>query len=432
MGKTSKANKSVNLSLKNTMITAEMSTKIEEVDYMYYRVDEGILPPPDAYFFEPDEDDIMLSKDDKNWQRLIFAEDDEYRDFEEEKYEELEDYMDKNNIIIPSNVCKSDIRRFLQANHYKPNKTVEDLLAHLEWRKQTLPIILTSDQKMFLDEGLFYIHGRDRSYRPLCVFDPRIIIGKTADRDEVIMIVHFVFNYMMTNMLIPGKIENWTCLLDLSNLSINQLPKKWLTAFIKSCQANYKCRGVKSFVLNASWGIRAVWRVAQVFVDSKVKQKIGFYDSSSPDDLVKMFHPSQLEKKFGGEADNLDVYWPPHEISKEYGVEPDKIIKPKTVEYDDSADVDIDDEEDSIHCSHQLNSSLILSDSIVMKNKLNPIKIAEIKVEDVKVSLEDAESPLKISRKSNPIVLENSPNGKRYIYKFIMLLMSLKISFTYL
>lgn len=222
------------IALRNTMLTAEMSTKVDESDYIYYKVEDGVRPPKDSYYFEPDEDDIMLDRDNKNWQRLIFPEDGEYNDHEETVYEEFKDYVKENNIMLPSVVGKAASMRFLQANHYKVKKTVEDLLNHLEWRRTTLPIILTTDQKRFLDEGLFYVHGRDRSYRPLNIFDPRVIIGKEADRDEVIMIVHFVFQYIIENMLIPGKVENWISLMDLSNLSINQLPKKWLTAFIKS------------------------------------------------------------------------------------------------------------------------------------------------------------------------------------------------------
>lgn len=243
------------LQIKQTFLTAEMSTKVDEEDYIYYKVEEGVRPPPDVAYFEPSEDDIMLDKDLSSWQRLIFPEHGEYRQEEESSYKEFCDYVKDNNLILPSNVGKSVAIRFLQANHYKVKKTVEDLLAHLDWRKATLPIYLTTVQKQFLDEGLFYIHGRDRLFRPLNIFDPRVIIGKKADQEEVLMMVHFVFHYLIENMLVPGKVENWISLLDLSGLSINELPKKWLTGFIKSCQANYKCRGAKSFVLNASWGI---------------------------------------------------------------------------------------------------------------------------------------------------------------------------------
>jgi hypothetical protein len=373
------------IAIGQTILTQEMSTKVDEEDYIYYKVEDGVRPPKDSYHFEPSEEDMVLSPGTKHWQRLIFPEQKGYYEYEEEIYQQFQEHVEEQGLVLPPNVTKSAAIRFLQANHYKVKKAVDDILSHLEWRKTTLPIILTSTQKLFLDEGLFYVHGRDRNYRPLNVFDPRVIIGKTADRDEVIMIVHFVFQYIIDNMLIPGKVENWISLMDLSNLSISQLPKKWLTSFIKSCQANYKCRGVKSFVLNASWGIRAVWKMASPFVDSKVKQKISFQDGNKCEELVDMFHPSQLEKKFGGEAPNLDVYWPPHEVSKEYGVDQSKINRP---EYDGSADLHLDDEGDSVFDLGENESPGILRNSITFNNKLNPQSRKPVKVEEIKLDEE--------------------------------------------
>lgn len=381
--KAASSSKKNKIQLASTFITAEMSTKIEEADYAYYVVNEGVRPPPDALYYVPSEDDIILNKDDKSWQRLIFPEDGDYRDYEEELYEKFEDYVDSRDIIIPNHVGKSLKLRFIQANHYKVEKAVEDLLTHLEWRRTNLPICLTTDQKRFLDEGLFYIHGRDKNFRPLNIFDPRVIIGKKADRDEVIMIVHFVLQFIIDNMFIPGKIENWVSIMDLSNLSINELPKQWLNSFIKSCQSNYKCRGVKSFILNASWGIRLVWKLVSPFVDAKVKQKMVFYDGPHCEEFINMFHPSQLEEKFGGTAPDLEVFWPPKEISKEYGVDPSKIQK-KTRRYDDSADADVNDDESISNMEQAANG--ILNDSLVFNHKFRnlnedtPVDVEEVKI----------------------------------------------------
>lgn len=413
-------NKNNNDSLpKSTMITAEMSTKIDEADYIYYQIDEGILPPPDAYYFVPDEEDVVLQAKTKKWQRLIFPENVEYLEYEEKKYEELDDYIRENNIIIPSFVSKYDLLRFHQANHYKPNKTVEDLLTHLDWRVETLPIILTDLQKKFLDEGLFYLHGRDKNYRPLNIFDPRVIIGKKADRDEVIMIVHFVFQYIINNMFIPGKIENWVSLMDLNKIPLSKLPRKWLVAFIKSCQANYKCRGVQSFVLNASWGMMAIWKMASVFVDSKVKQKIGFFSTSNPRQLVDMFHPSQLEERFGGEAENLSVYWPPKEISKEYGVDPHKIVKPEGAPSVEISQTNLN-EEDVKQDNSQLQKAEMLGKSLMFKNKLGTGKVGQVELEDVKISIEDEKESKSVPENEKSIDhLKESQQGKINIKNFI-------------
>jgi hypothetical protein len=52
--------KKLAITLEQTFITPEMSTRVEEADYIYYRVDEGVRPPKDAHYFEPDEEDMVL------------------------------------------------------------------------------------------------------------------------------------------------------------------------------------------------------------------------------------------------------------------------------------------------------------------------------------------------------------------------------------
>ena len=43
-----------------------------------------------------------------------------------------------------------------------------------------------------------------------------------------------------------------------------------------------------------------------------------------------MIHPSQVEEKYGGTAENLTEYWPPKKISDEYGYDPNFIVETDT------------------------------------------------------------------------------------------------------
>ena len=43
--------------------------------------------------------------------------------------------------------------------------------------------------------------------------------------------------------------------------------------------------------------------------------------------MLEHIHPSQLEQKYGGDAENLEEYWPPKVISSEYGQDPDFIYE---------------------------------------------------------------------------------------------------------
>ena len=38
-----------------------------------------------------------------------------------------------------------------------------------------------------------------------------------------------------------------------------------------------------------------------------------------------MIHPKQLQQKYGGDAEDVTVFWPPYAPSNEYGIDSDKL-----------------------------------------------------------------------------------------------------------
>lgn len=87
------------------------------------------------------------------------------------------------------------------------------------------------------------------------------------------------------------------------------------------------------FVLNTTFGIKIAWKVIETFMAVHMKSKMMLSDKNTTDELVSMFHPSQLEEKFGGEAENTSVYWPPIMPSDDYGI--DKKLLASKSEYSD-------------------------------------------------------------------------------------------------
>lgn len=49
-----------------------------------------------------------------------------------------------------------------------------------------------------------------------------------------------------------------------------------------------------------------------MFIDEETKQKIVLAADGSPEALRQMFHPCQLEKRFGGDMPTPTHFWPPH------------------------------------------------------------------------------------------------------------------------
>mmetsp|Transcript_6476 Transcript_6476/g.7233 ORF Transcript_6476/g.7233 Transcript_6476/m.7233 type:complete len:179 (+) Transcript_6476:638-1174(+) len=95
-----------------------------------------------------------------------------------------------------------------------------------------------------------------------------------------------------------------------------------ILSFINSNKMVYKCRASKCYVFNSTSGLRWLYKLFSPFFDERAKKKLVILDGDYSQELVDNFHPSQLEQKFGGEAENITTYWPPYEASQEYGEDP--------------------------------------------------------------------------------------------------------------
>ena len=67
------------------------------------------------------------------------------------------------------------------------------------------------------------------------------------------------------------------------------------------------------FILNADSSFQMLYNMVCVFLPESVQQKIKVTNDSSHPELLSMVHPSQLEKRFGGIAQDRSEgdYWPP-------------------------------------------------------------------------------------------------------------------------
>jgi hypothetical protein len=76
--------------------------------------------------------------------RNIFGGGVPFDNFELEKLQELQEYIDSQGISEISREFEDSERlKFLSGNDYKMNETVQSILEHLKWRIQYLPCKLT-------------------------------------------------------------------------------------------------------------------------------------------------------------------------------------------------------------------------------------------------------------------------------------------------
>ena len=64
-----------------------------------------------------------------------------------------------------------------------------------------------------------------------------------------------------------------------------------------------------------------MWSIVKIFVHHTTKSKLIFNKQSTDPKLQEMVHPFQLQQQYGGEAEDVTVFWPPYKASDEYGVD---------------------------------------------------------------------------------------------------------------
>ena len=68
----------------------------------------------------------------------------------------------------------------------------------------------------------------------------------------------------------------------------------------------------RSFYTHVGWGQRLFYNGIKVFIDPETKLKIVLSGEGDPAQLVQMFHPGQLEQRFGGTRPTPTNFWPPY------------------------------------------------------------------------------------------------------------------------
>ena len=166
-----------------------------------------------------------------------------------------------------------------------------------------------------IQKGPIYFRGRDKSFRPVVVYNMNVIKTMCAteeDQNLIEAIVNFQHTYCLEHFLIPGQVEQWMIICDLDGVGLSEIPVRAMGRFLASAQNNFRARNYRSIVLNAGYLIRGSWYMLSNFVDELSLEKIQILSSDYKTVLTTMIDPQHLESRFGGSApDKKDSFWPP-------------------------------------------------------------------------------------------------------------------------
>lgn len=278
-------------------------------------------PPKEAYFYFPSQKE-MVEYDPKikeKTYRKIFENKVPYLDFENQKLNEFYENLEKNSqklfkksYTLPENFNKDNVLRFIQATCYDCAKALKLIHDHIEWRNSFFPINLSQNSMKILNSGFLYVHGRDHRYRPIVVMNADIYLKykKAYTYEDWLNAVIYLMEYIVNNMLIPGQVENWVIICDFGKVSLLSPPSEF-QSFMSVLQSNYRCRLYCIYLIGVGTFVRILFNMIKGFLDATTQRKIRLVKSKAFEEIFEIINPSQVEKRFGGKAENVENYYFP-------------------------------------------------------------------------------------------------------------------------
>lgn len=290
--------------------------------------------PKQTYLYFPKDQEIIEYDETQpyNTMRRIFEGGLEYNSFENTKLAEINDEINKQNsdsansdspkIIFPSDWKACNTLRFLQARSYHIQNTVETIKEHLLWKLEGIPSTLSDKSMEILNNlGFIYIHGRDNRFRPIIVIVAKVYMDNKDkySYENWVNALIYILEYTLKNLMIPGQIENWNIISDLADLSVWSIPADFKKIF-NTLSCNYRCRLYVMYILNMSTFIVFLWDLIKRMLDPTTEGKLKILKSLDDDcSLFASMNRDQVEKKFGGNAENIvKDYFPPKMPSNQY------------------------------------------------------------------------------------------------------------------
>ena len=285
-----------------------------------------------ATIYRPKEDELINELLGKPTRRIFEITLEKYHEEEKQKLIEFYEYCINKNYILPKEnksgkFFYANCFRQLQGYDFDIEKAFNDLVKEIIFKDEKLPIEISDEFKKITDSGFLYIHGRDKYYRPLIILNPGIFSTidcslKVWDKFGI-----FLMEFLVKKCLLPSKVENWNIIVDFSQLSMGNIPYK-LKDIFSIFKGIYRCRLYKVYLLNMNFVFSLVWNLVKMVMGANLEAKACKVDSNDGkyDLLFQIINRSQVEKKFGGTAEDLKPgeYFPPKFISDNYFCGDDK------------------------------------------------------------------------------------------------------------
>ena len=156
-------------------------------------------------------------------------------------------------------------------------------MEHSNWHKA-----LNLDVNSYLEDlqlGVIYGLRRDKNMRPVIIINTRRIIDSKITVDRLVSLANFFLEYVIQYAMVPGSIEAWTCIFDLKDCGVTEIPKDRIQPLVNSMTKNYRGRLFRFYATDVTFVVRQLWKVAHQFVDEFTNKKLLIYGDGYQQDI---------------------------------------------------------------------------------------------------------------------------------------------------
>eukprot|EP00921_Rhytidocystis_pertsovi_P013648 GHVQ01022139.1.p1 GENE.GHVQ01022139.1~~GHVQ01022139.1.p1 ORF type:complete len:452 (-),score=55.06 GHVQ01022139.1:1481-2836(-) len=227
-------------------------------------------------------------------------------DYEIEAEAQMHRQLLENGFPLAGTIFESRHQRlrYLQGNEWDIERCQADMSKHLEWRATHLPV---RDEAVsdILPLGYCYIHGRDRYMRPVVVIRCKEL--QTADRDKAVLCIVYWLEFVIANLLVPNRIEQWRVIIDMADCALYNVPAIILKDVAMTLARNYRGRLHQMTIINAPLIFWGIWQVISLVLPESTRQKISIMAYGFEPEFRKVIHDCQLEEKYGGTCPDVAI-----------------------------------------------------------------------------------------------------------------------------
>lgn len=207
--------------------------------------------------------------------------------------------------------------RWLRANKWNIDQSVQQLIDTLTWRHQfNIKQILSEGEfklnQQEIQSGKSFIIGKDQMGRPVTYIHViKHIKGQFEDQSTQLMTIFIIET---ARKLLDQGNETATVIIDLNGFSLKNLDYEFVKFLINLLENHYPESLAIALIINAPFLFNSSWNIIKHWLDPNVQNKIIFLKNTN--DLSKYIDLSILPQQFNGEITHFN-YIPPTEQDKQ-------------------------------------------------------------------------------------------------------------------